>query len=623
MKNSYTAADIDVFEGLEGIKKKPGVYVGDINKTALFQIIKEAVDNCIDEFLVDENTKVYIEIDKENMTVLVADRGRGIPVENHPKTGFSTLTTVLTRIHAGGKFSGKSITSGTHGVGISATNALSSNFEVWTYRSKNFDVSQEGNKTWYYQSFKQGIPQTEVTENVKPPINWKSGTVVKFIPDPEIFVKNYRIPIRRLKEWLSNIKYLCPNLEFVLVVEGKETIYKSKNGLSQWVIETVENNKLSTVSKRFEFTDNFLDVSLQWTNADEEKIHSYVNCCHTPEQGSHFTGFKKALNEAVAPFSNDKYSKDDLRLGLVGIIHHRMKDPTYTNQTKEKLSSDDAENYVKNTLLPLLLDFFQKNKSLTDTILTKAVKIKQARDKFREKRAAIKDITFVKKTSKHVLPTVLLGAPRCKPEERELFICEGKSAQGTLKNARDPRYQEILSLKGKFTNASKNPSVELFKNEDVRNIFTSIGSNQNVKDLTLCDPTKARVGKIIFIPDEDDDGYHIRCLALSLVINYMKELIEADMVYVVNAPLFITSYKDRKYYGNTLENIKSQLPKSANVHITRMKGWGECEASDMKLFAMNPDTRILYKVILTEQCEYLIENIMGKDAVHRKKLLGI
>jgi len=526
MKNSYTAADIDVLVGLEGIRMKPGVYVGDINKTALFQIIKEAIDNAIDEFLVEENNKVYIEIDKENMTVLVADKGRGVPVEDHPKTGFSTLTTVLTRIHAGGKFSGKNITAGTHGVGISAANALSSIFEVWTYRSQNFTVDQEEKKIWYYQRFKQGIPQTEVIENAKSPLNWKNGTIVKFIPDPEIFVKNYRIPTRKIKEWLFNIKYLCPGLEFILVIDGKETVYKSKSGLSQWVVETVEKNNLTTVSRRFEYSEEFLDISLQWTNADEENVYTYVNCCPTPDHGSHFVGFKKALNEAIAPFSNEKYSKEDLRIGLVGIIHYRMKDPTYTNQTKEKLSSEDAELYVKNSLQPLLLDFFQKNKSLTDTILTKAVKIKQARDKFKKDRAAIKDITFVKRTSKHVLPTVLLGAPRCKPEDRELFICEGKSAQGTLKNARDPKYQEVLPLKGKFTNASKHPPSKLFKNEDVRNMFTSIGSNQNIKDLTLCDYKKARVGKIILIPDEDDDGYHIKCLALSLIINYMKELLK-------------------------------------------------------------------------------------------------
>lgn len=623
MTVTYTANDIDVLEGLEGVRKRPSIYVGDTNKHALFQIIKEAIDNAVDEALIGANDRVLIKLHKESMSILVADAGRGIPVETHSKTQISTLTTILTRIHAGGKFNGKEVTVGTHGVGISATNALSSIFEVWTYRAKKFNSDQSVPKTWYYQKFEKGIPFCEVIEGVKPPLDWKSGTIVQFTPDPTIFVKNYKIPTKRLEEWLYSLQYLCPGLEFTLWANDKETTYKSKNGISQWVNELVAKRESTTIGKRFEYKDNELQVALQWTNCDDEDVLSYVNCCPTIDHGSHFEGFKKALNDSLASFSEEKYSKDDLRIGLVEILHFKMREPTYDTQTKEHLSSDFAESRIKELLTPALTDFFSRNRSLADTILTKAIKLRQARERFKKDREAIRGITLVSKTAKHVLPAVLLGAPHCKPEERELFICEGRSAQGTLKDARDPRYQEVLPLKGKFTNAAKLPTSRVLQNEDIQNIFTAIGSNQNTKDMFQCDPKKARVGKVLWLPDEDEDGKHIRCLGLTLVCKYMYELVLAGMVYIVNAPLFITSYKDTKYYGKTLQEIQKKLPEGAKVHITRMKGWGQAPASDMKIIACNPNTRSLYRVELTDRCLGKVEELMGSDSCARKKLLKI
>lgn len=623
MTTTYTANDIDVLEGLEGVRKRPNIYVGDVNKHALFQIIKEAIDNAVDEALIGANDRVLIKLYKENMSILVADAGRGIPVETHTKTQISTLTTILTRIHAGGKFSGKEVTVGTHGVGISATNALSSTFEVWTYRAKKFNSDQSSSKTWYYQKFEKGIPLCEVVEGVKPPLDWKSGTIVQFIPDPTIFVKNYKIPTKKLEEWLYSLQYLCPGLEFTLWADDKETTYKSKNGITQWVNELVTKREATTIGKKFEYDDSELQVALQWANCDDEHVLSYVNCCPTIDHGSHFEGFKKALNDSLASFSEEKYSKDDLRIGLIGILHFKMKEPTYDTQTKERLSSDFAENKIKELLIPALTDFFSRNRSLADTLLTKAVKLRQARERFKKDREAIRGITLVSRTAKHVLPAVLLGAPHCKPEERELFICEGRSAQGTLKDARDPKYQEVLPLKGKFTNAAKFPTSKILQNEDIQNIFTAIGSNQNTKDMFQCDPKKARVGKVLWLPDEDEDGKHIRCLGLTLVCKYMYELVLAGMVYIVNAPLFIASYKDTKYYGKTLQEIQAKLPKGAKVHITRMKGWGQAPAADMKIIACDPNTRSLYRVQLTDRCLDKVEELMGSDSCARKGLLGI
>jgi len=623
--NMYTAESIDVLEGLEGVRKRPSVYVGDINKLALYQVVKEAVDNSIDEALIGKNDKIYIELietDKET-SILVADCGRGIPVENHPKTKISTLTTILTYIHAGGKFSSKNVSIGTHGIGISATNALSSKFEVWTCRARDFKVDQEDIQSWYYQKFCEGKPTCNVIEGIILPIDWKCGTVVKFTPDLKIFNKNYSLPIKKIKDWLYDIQFLCPNLEFVLKVGDEKIVYKSTIGLPQLLSEVIDKKKLECIGKRFEYSDNELQIVLQWTDAEEESIQSYVNCCRTVENGSHFNGFRKALNESLLVFNNEKYNKEDLRIGLIGVLNFKMKEPTYSTQTKEKLGSEHAEIRVREILLPFFNKFFHQNKNLTDTILIKAIKLKQIRDKYKKEKASTRGINLVSKNAKNVLPTVLAGAPRCKPSMRELFICEGKSAGGTLKNARDPSYQEILPLRGKFTNAVRYPASKVLQNEDIRNIFVAIGSNQNIKNMRECDPNKARVGKIILIPDEDEDGKHISCLLLSLIISYMKELISTEMIYVVDAPLYVTSHRDKKYFGDTLEDIKKQLPLGAKVNITRMKGWGECSTADMKTIAMNPSTRILYKVILTDQCEDRIEELMGKDSLYRKKLLGI
>jgi len=624
-EDTYTAESIDVLEGLEGVRKRPSVYVGDINKSALYQITKEAVDNSIDEALIGKNDKIYIELvetDSET-SILVADCGRGIPVEKHHKTKISTLTTILTYIHAGGKFSSKNVSIGTHGIGISATNALSSKFEIWTCRAKDFKVDQEDIQSWYYQKFCEGKPTGKVTEGVDLPIAWKCGTIVKFTPDPKIFTKNYSLPIKKIKDWLYDIQFLCPGLEFILKVGDEKIVYKSTVGLPQLLSEVIDKKKAECIGKRFEYSDDELQIALQWTDAGEESIQSYVNCCRTIENGSHFNGFRKALNESLLVFNNEKYNKEDLRIGLIGVLNFKMKEPTYSTQTKEKLGSGYAEIRVREILLPLFNKFFHQNKNLTDTILAKAIKLKQIRDKYKKERASTRGINLVSKNAKNVLPTVLAGAPRCKPSVRELFICEGKSAGGTLKNARDPSYQEILPLRGKFTNAIRYPASKVLQNEDIRNIFVAIGANQNTKNMRECNPDKARVGKIVLIPDADSDGNHIRCLSLTLIIAYMKELIPAEMIYVVDAPLYVTSYKDKKYFGDTLDDIKKQLPSGAKVNITRMKGWGEASAGDMKTIAMNPSTRILYKIVLTDQCEDRIEELMGKDSLYRKKLLGI
>lgn len=620
----YTAKDIEVLEGLEGIRKKPCMYVGDINSNAVFQIIKEVCDNVIDEYLYHACNKLFIEIDEDIITI--ADNGRGIPVENHLKTGFSTLTTILTRIHAGGKFSNKEITIGTHGIGVSATNALSSFFEIWTYRAENFKENQNCflKKTWYYQKFKEGLPITEVMVTNKIPIqNWDKGTIVRFTPDKSIFTKNYRIPIKEIKNWFSDIKYLCPGLKFLLKIKDKTIIYESKQGISQWIIDFIENKDLKSFGNMFEYCDKNIQVSLQWTNYIKENISTYVNCCYTISNGSHYIGLCKAINKALKNFSNESYSKEDLRIGLIGLLHTKIVNPTFSTQTKEKLTSTEVEELVKETLTPLLTDFFQKNKSLVDMIIAKAVKLKEARDLFKKNRNVIKDITLVNKYQKHILPGVLLAAVHCKPNMRELFICEGKSAMGTLKDARNPKFQEVLPLKGKFTNVIKIKDSKVFKNQDIKNIFTSIGSNIDVKNIYLCDPNKARVGKIILLPDQDADGAHIKCLLLSLLITYMKELIEKGMVYVVDAPLFLTSYKDKKYYGNTLKDIRKQLPNKAKVYITRMKGWGEASKEDMRKIAMNPETRKLFKITLESKCIEKIKELMGNESIYRKNLLGI
>ena len=605
--SNYTAKDIQVLKGLHAVRKTPGMYVGDLT-TGVIQICREAIDNAIDEYLIGKNNCLYIEVDTKKNSIIVADKGRGIPVEKHPDTGISTLTTVMTYLHSGAKF-GKQISIGTHGVGISCSNALSKSFEVWTYR----------NNYWYYQSFSRGEPTSNVVKK-KPPclkVKWKRGTIIRMVPDEEIFNDYSSIPYRKLLKWIKeDLIYLCPGLKVYFVVDEVLSEFKSDGGIQELVSNMIDSQKIGPM---FYYKSKDLDVALQWT-AGDENIKTFVNCTRTIDDGSHFSGFKKALGDVLAPRgSYPSMDRDDLRSGLVGAIHVRISNPNYSSQTKEKLSDKRAEKLVYDVMKEQLNNFFTANRQLAERIVNNAIRISKAREKFNQDAKAIKGVQVYDSNKKGILPTKLLESTTNDPKERELFICEGDSALGTLKDARDSRYQEVLPIRGKFPNAYKISPNKVLENEDVKNIIVSVGSNI----LDKCDPDKSRVGKVIFISDADPDGCHINCLLISLFSAYMRELLAEGKVYVVDAPLFIAEWKGRKYFGNTIKEIKKQLPKHAKPLITRLKGWGTLNSDDMRTIAMDEKTRKLIPLKLKDGDLKAIERIMGKETEARKLLLGL
>jgi len=487
-KKEYNSDSIQVLSEQDKVRKNPGMYLGNINTTALFTSTKEILDNAIDEFLGGNGSKILVKINTKENSFLVADMGRGIPVEIHKETKISTLTTVYTRLHAGGKFKAESVSIGTHGVGSTASNYVSKSFEVWTYRDG-----------WYYQGFVQGIPVKDVAKVKSIPIEWKNkGTIVKLIPDPEIF-KTQVLKPSKYKEWFSYLVYLIPGLTIELDVDGTLTSYaSSENGLLDYIEDTSKETQ-AKIQQKFSIKNKEVDFALAWTDG-EQQIDAYVNCSYTLDGGTHKDGFIDSYFDALKPFGDTKGLKEDVFNGVLACLHTKLHRPQFDSQTKDKLINPEAYDITYKFLKESFDEFFAKNKSLAESIIERAKKLKSAREKLKVDEKAIKNLVKIKKNDRGLLPGKLAEA-RCRPEERQLYIVEGDSAGGTAKKAR-LWFQEILSLKGKPPNASKSKMADLLKNEEIRNIIMSTGTQV----LDKCKIDELRLSQIIILSDSDPDG---------------------------------------------------------------------------------------------------------------------
>ncbi len=611
----YGAQDIQILKGLEHVRRRPSMYIGDVGHKGYHHLLREVVDNAVDEFLDGHVTKVWVKLSTKTQQVEVRDNGRGIPVSIHPKAGISTLTAVFTKLHAGGKFGKGAYTAavaGLHGIGIKAVNALSSSLMVWTRRKK---------KVWV-QEFVRGEPVADVAQSDR---KLQKGTIVRFTPDAKIFGNACWKPAL-IAAWLRDTSYLCPGLKIRFTVDGKHTDYHAAGGLTEMLQVVTQEREL--LADPITLSTAEFDLAFCWTDLEGEHWRSFVNVIHTPSHGAHVQGAKRAIADALNDLG-DRYRGEDLRDGLMGVIHARVLEPQFKGQTKVKLENAEVETAVYDAVHRHLQRHLAENSVVAKKLRDRAQRLQKARDKFRAEQKAIKG-TRVKKGARGLLPGKLVEAPDCTPAERELFIVEGISAEGTVtaarvqlkrKKGRAVHYQEVYPLRGKLANAARATDLAaIAKNQVVKDLFTAIGTG--VGD--AFDLRRSRCAAVYLLMDADPDGKHIAALLLSLFVRYLPDLIKADMLRVVQNPLFMGVTAKKRVYGNTVEEVKQQFSGKDKPIIRRFKGLGESNPTELQEYALDPSTRSVLRVVWDEENDdRLVLKYMGTDSTARKELLGI
>ena len=622
---SYEAQNITVLEGLEAVRKRPGMYIGTTSERGLHHLVWEIVDNSVDEALAGYCDKIEVKILPENI-IEVVDNGRGIPTDIHPKYGKSALEIVLTVLHAGGKFENDNykVSGGLHGVGVSVVNALSEWLEV--------EVRKNG--TVHYQKYRRGKPEEDVKiigtcdEN-------EHGTIVRFKADTEIFetlIYNYFTLSNRLKE----LAYLNRGLTIILSDlrkdEKKEEIYKFDGGILDFLNEIVKEDT-TIIEKPFYVSseqDNVgVDVTFTYTTSQNEVIYSFVNNINTHEGGTHVQGFRTALTKVINDVGKaqgllkDKDGKlmgNDIREGVVGIVSTKIPQPQFEGQTKGKLGNSEVSGIVNTIVSNSLKIFLEDNPNITKIIIEKILNSKKAREAAQKARELVLRKSVLEVGS---LPGKLADCTSKKAEECEIFIVEGDSAGGSAKQGRDRYNQAILPLRGKIINVEKAGLHKSLESSEIRAMVTAFGTSIG----ETFDIAKLRYGKIILMTDADVDGAHIRTLILTFLYRYMKDLITEGNVYIACPPLYkVASGKQIIYAYNDLElkNVLGQMNQENRKYtIQRYKGLGEMNPEQLWETTMNPDGRLLLKVSIdnAREADILFDKLMGDKVEPRREFI--
>jgi len=616
---SYSAQDIKVLEGLEGVRMRPAMYIGSTGKDGLHHLIYEAVDNSVDEALAGFCTNIRVVLGSDG-SASVEDDGRGIPVEIHPQYKIPAVTIALTKLHAGGKFDKKSyaISGGLHGVGISCVNALSIRFIVEIKR---------GGKI-YRQEFSRGVAQTDLVVVGDCPLN-VSGTKVKFFPDEEIFSTidfDYKVLETRFRE----IAFLNAGLKILLIDErkGKKEDFFAAGGLIEfveWLNEGKEVIHKPVYFKRESEEGITIDISIQYNSSYYESIFGFVNTINTVEGGTHVSGFKTALTRVINEYArktnllknSDSLQGDDVREGLTAIVSVKMPNPQFEGQTKTKLGNSEMKGLVDSIVTLALSEFFEENPSIAKKIAQKAIDSSKAR--LAAKKA--KDLVRRKNAmSLGGLPGKLADCSKKKSDDTEIYIVEGDSASGSAKMARNKENQAILPLKGKILNVEKANPAKIFSSEEIANLITAIGTGVG----ETFDLTKLRYSKIIVMTDADVDGQHIKTLLLTFFFRYMPVLIENGHVFVAMPPLYRIRKKGDHYVYNDEELKKVVGNLGGGGIVTRFKGLGEMSADQLWETTMNPEKRRLKKVFIEDavEADKVFSMLMGVEGQGRKDFIA-
>jgi len=635
--NGYGADSIQVLEGLEAVRKRPAMYIGDIGEKGLHHLVYEVVDNSIDEALAGYCTDIVVTIHEDN-SVSVTDNGRGIPTGIHPKEGRSALEVVMTVLHAGGKFDKNTykVSGGLHGVGVSCVNALSTRLHV--------TVRRDGKV--FEQEYRIGVPQYPVRVIGD---SEETGTTVHFWPDTSIFlVSEFKRDI--LESRLRELSYLNKKLRITLRDEREKdeegnmyskTFY-SEGGISDFVKLLDENagrkpilTNLITVEGFDEATNVAVDVALNYNDGFSEHIYSYVNNINTIEGGTHVSGFRRALTRVFKQYGEKEglFEKakveiegDDFREGLSCIISVKVPEPQFEGQTKTKLGNSEVMGVVDQVVSRCLQSFLEENPREAKTIIQKVILAAQARAAAKKARELIQRKSVL---SGGGLPGKLADCSERDPEKCELFLVEGDSAGGTAKQGRDRSFQAILPLRGKILNVEKALEHKIYENEEIRNIFTAlgvtVGTPEDPKALNLA---KLRYHKLIIMTDADVDGSHIATLILTFLYRHMKEMIQQGYVYLAQPPLYLVKKGKEHAYAYNEEQRRQLVEKLGNgkedsVNVQRYKGLGEMNAEQLWETTMNPATRTLKQVTIESAAEAdrIFSMLMGDEVAPRREFI--
>ncbi len=622
-KSRYAARDIEVLEGLEAVRRRPAMYIGATDSRGLHHLLWEILDNAIDESLAGEADRVGVTLHRDGCSISVQDNGRGIPVDRHPKLKKSALEVILTTLHAGGKFSDKNYTrsGGLHGVGASVVNALSAELVATVHR--------DGYE--WVQRYKRGRPTTPV-KKVKPFRG--HGTKIFFRPDDAVF-RRVQFNAETIRQHLEDISYIHGGLRLTFHDEAKKetTEFAHPEGISAYLDKLIQEGEKTPVHDQLfsasrDDGQTKIELVLNWSEATDEQVRSYVNGIRTHAGGTHESGFRAGIAKAVRNYMdvhNIKHKRlnvtsDDIREGVVGILSVFHADPMFQGQTKEKLNNPEMAASVEGLIRPSLETWLNNNPSIAEAVIGRIVLAARAREASRQ---AVSEVRRKSPGSrKNNLPGKLVDCRSRKPEESELFIVEGDSAGGTTVLGRNSRTQAVLPLKGKILNTESLSVSKILDNQEisalVETLGTGIGSQFDIRRL--------RYGRIILLMDADSDGYHISTLLLTFFFRHMRELIRQGRIFIGQPPLYKISVGNKIYYAQDdahREEILASLPVGRKPEIDRFKGLGEMNSDQLKVTTLDPKSRTLLRVDIESQldADRTFSQLLGKDASERYRMI--
>ncbi|WP_430111996.1 DNA topoisomerase (ATP-hydrolyzing) subunit B [Paenibacillus sp. B1-33] len=619
--NTYDESQIQVLEGLEAVRKRPGMYIGSTSAKGLHHLVWEVVDNSIDEALAGYCTKIEVTVHEDN-SITVVDNGRGIPVGIQEKMKRPAVEVVMTVLHAGGKFGGEGykVSGGLHGVGVSVVNALSTSLVVTVKRDGHI----------HQQEYRRGVPQAdlEIIGDTE-----ETGTTVRFQPDPEVFTETTEYDYDTLLSRIRELAFLNKGIQMVLTDErtGQSETFKYDGGIKEFVEYLNRNReKMHEQPIYVEGSKDYItcEIALQYNDSYTENIYSFANNIHTHEGGTHESGFKSALTRIINDYArkmnlmkdnNSNLSGDDVREGLTAIISVKIPEPQFEGQTKTKLGNSEVRSIVESVFSEKFMEFLNENPMVSKKIVEKGMQASRAREAARRARELTRRKSALEVSS---LPGKLADCSSKDAAHCELFIVEGDSAGGSAKQGRDRHFQAILPLKGKILNVEKSRLDKILSNAEIRAIITALGTGIG-EDFDL---EKARYHKIVIMTDADVDGAHIRTLLLTFFYRYMRKLIEAGYVYIAQPPLYKIERNKIVRYADSdkqKDEIIAEFGEGAKVNVQRYKGLGEMNAEQLWETTMDPESRKMLQVSFDDakMADDVFDTLMGDNVEPRRDFI--